>query len=369
MKKKIAGLIVAAGMSSRMKDFKPLMKVAGKPIIQHSIENLRAGGAQKILIVTGNRADDLQPLLKKLSVSSIRNINYSTTDMFTSVKLGLAQLVNNYDAVFLLPGDVPLFMPYSLQAMIKLLDQSNNIAWVQPCYKGQGGHPVLINAACLEQILCYKGEDGLKGALTSCKGQRTDIDLPDRGILLDADTPEDYQKLCDYAQVREIPDIDICMEIYKLFKVPQKTIDHCMAVAQMAQEIADQLAEAGYALDHRLVQAGAMLHDVAKGQKHHELIGAKWLGDLGCLPVARVVGAHMDLPDDAINNPDERAIVYLADKYVKGRTRVSIEQRFQEALDRWQNDEAVNAAILKRMDKTKQLQKRVYELIHNNKNK
>ena len=57
---KINGLIVAAGLSSRMKDFKPLMKINNKPLIMNTIDSLRQGGIKDIYVVVGYRGDEIE---------------------------------------------------------------------------------------------------------------------------------------------------------------------------------------------------------------------------------------------------------------------------------------------------------------------
>ena len=54
---RLGGVILAAGLSSRMKQFKPLMMIDGKSMIRHVIDLMRGAGAETIVVVTGhNRA-------------------------------------------------------------------------------------------------------------------------------------------------------------------------------------------------------------------------------------------------------------------------------------------------------------------------
>ena len=57
---KISGLIVAAGLSSRMKDFKPLMKIENKPLILNTINSLRQSQIEDINIVVGYRGKEIE---------------------------------------------------------------------------------------------------------------------------------------------------------------------------------------------------------------------------------------------------------------------------------------------------------------------
>lgn len=102
-KEKIASLIVAAGMSSRMKKFKPLLKLGEKTIIEHVVDTLYEGGVNKIVIVTGNRSDKIREQLKTRDVIFIHNELYESTSMFESVKLGLNYLKGKCDKLFFCP--------------------------------------------------------------------------------------------------------------------------------------------------------------------------------------------------------------------------------------------------------------------------
>ena len=72
---KINGLIVAAGLSSRMKDFKPLMKIDNKPLILNTINSLRQSNIEDITVVVGYRKDDLKDLQLTIKVDEkeVRN--------------------------------------------------------------------------------------------------------------------------------------------------------------------------------------------------------------------------------------------------------------------------------------------------------
>ncbi|MGI6361419.1 MAG: DVU_1551 family NTP transferase [Bacillota bacterium] len=355
MKEKIAGLIVAAGLSSRMEDFKPLLPVDGKPMLQNTIENMRSGGAQRIVVVLGKRASELVPLCASWGAETIINERYFCTDMFTSVKLGLNKLGGCADAVFFTPGDVPLFRPHSLKVMTQVWRQSAEVL-IKPAYQGRSGHPILFARTCIADILAYQGTKGLKDALGAYADREILLEIPDPGILLDADTPVEYQKLLAYATHREIPDRELCLKLCHFYRTPERTIRHGLAVAQKAQELAEELVFSGHNVNLRLVQAAAILHDLAKGHADHTHKGAEWLYDWGYDRVAEVVAAHTDVPDESVVRVDEKAIVYLADKYVKGEQRVSLEERFSGVLNKFKDDQAASRAILGRLAKAHKIQ-------------
>lgn len=59
---RLGGVILAAGLSSRMKQFKPLMMIDGKSMIRHVIDLMRGAGAETIVVVTGITAHGLKPI-------------------------------------------------------------------------------------------------------------------------------------------------------------------------------------------------------------------------------------------------------------------------------------------------------------------
>ena len=188
-----AALIVAAGMSSRMGDFKPMLSIGSITIAQRVIATFHQAGIEKIVMVTGYQAVTLERHLSGSGVIFLRNDRYETTQMFDSVKIGLEYLMDKCDRVLFTPVDVPLF---TAETVRRLLDANAVLAC--PVCDGQQGHPLLISAALLPKILADCGEQGLKGAVSRCGAALTAVAVNDPGTLRDADTPEDYSALVEY---------------------------------------------------------------------------------------------------------------------------------------------------------------------------
>ena len=61
------------------------------------------------------------------------------------------------------------------------------------------GHPPLISASYRDSILSWHGDGGLKALLMQFEGDSATVETGDEGILLDMDTPEDYERLQEVA--------------------------------------------------------------------------------------------------------------------------------------------------------------------------
>lgn len=185
-------VVVAAGMSSRMGDFKPMLSIGEISVAQRVVATLRQAGAERVVVVTGYNADELERHLSKSGAVFVRNEEYRTTEMFDSALIGLKYIRGKCDRILFTPVDVPLFTAATVR---ELLDSGAELAC--PVCGGQRGHPILMSPNVVDRLLRDSGEDGLKGALSRCGVPMTLVDVPDPGILHDADTPEDYRQLLE----------------------------------------------------------------------------------------------------------------------------------------------------------------------------
>ncbi len=186
-------IIVAAGRSSRMDDFKPMMQIGSISIIQRVIATLSQAGVDPVVIITGYNGKLLERHLSKHNVLCIHNPDYESTEMFDSARLGMKYLKGKCDRILFTPADIPLF---TVNTVRKLLDTGARLA--KPVMNGKGGHPILIDASLIPGLLKFSAPGGMKAALQASRAVMERIEVEDEGILLDADTQEDYQKLLSY---------------------------------------------------------------------------------------------------------------------------------------------------------------------------
>ena len=187
----LGAVIVAAGMSSRMGEFKALKNILGRPIIIHMIEKFKIAGVKKIVIVTGNHARALEEALKDVDdLQYVFNEAYETSDMFTSAKLGLSSLQGKCSRFFFTPVDAPAFLVSTLNALLEVQE-----GIVKPSYKGRGGHPILIDEKFISGLIEYQGECGMKGALKTYRASIKEVEVEDEGILFNTNTQEEFEKM------------------------------------------------------------------------------------------------------------------------------------------------------------------------------
>lgn len=232
---KIGALIVAAGMSSRMGEFKPMLSIGSISVAQRIVATFHQAGVGKIVMVTGYNATVLERHLAGSGVIFLRNERYATTQMFDSVKIGLAYLQDKCDAILFTPVDVPLFTARTVRT---ILDSGAEL--VCPMCQGRQGHPIYIRTTLVPEILADCGEQGLKGAMDRCSVPLQRIEVDDPGTIHDADTPEDFSALVDYHNSQLVrPVVSVALAKEKPF------FDHRMAMLLMLVDETSSVRAAG----------------------------------------------------------------------------------------------------------------------------
>ncbi|MEE0793891.1 MAG: NTP transferase domain-containing protein [Oscillospiraceae bacterium] len=203
-------VVVAAGMSSRMGDFKPMLSIGSISVAQRVVATLKQAGAARVVVVTGYNAEELERHLASSGVVFLRNENYRTTHMFDSALIGLRYLRDKCRQVLFTPVDIPLFTAATVDALL-----TSGAELACPVCGGTRGHPILMSANVIDRVLEDSGEGGLSGALSRCGVPMTLVEVDDPGILHDADTPEDYRELLrmhNSQLTRPVVQVSICRE-------------------------------------------------------------------------------------------------------------------------------------------------------------
>jgi molybdenum cofactor cytidylyltransferase len=357
----IIGLIVAAGYSSRMGAFKPLLPLGEKTVIEAAVDSLQLGGIRDIRVIVGHRASELYPLLRRLPVGIIENPNFAA-GMFSSVVTGLTSFAGKAEAFFLLPGDTPLIRKRSIKDLLRAY-RKTDAAVVYPVFDGRRGHPPLVSARAFAAILKGDGAGGLRHILEQFAGDSVDVAVADQGVLLDIDTQEDYQQLVRFYERRKVPTYAECLGILHKFQTAEKVRRHGLAVANVGRRLADLLTGAGLNLSTELVVAGGLVHDLAKGKPNHPKRGERMVRSMGFSSLAGIVASHMDLEFGAGRDIDEAALVFLADKLVQGDRVVSLNERFNPAMERFAGNPEILADVLRRRRTAEFIRDRVAGLL------
>ena len=138
-----------------------------------------------------------------------------------------------------------------------------------------------------------------------------------------------------------VPSRKECMELLKKYNVPDNIIKHSVFVSKIAVHIAKELKRAKKDIDIDLVEAGALLHDIAKyrsilenNEYLHGDMAENILVKEGYPEVGRVAKMHRLDRAKELKTWEEK-VVYYADKRVLHRKIVSLKERYNDLKKRY----------------------------------
>lgn len=192
-----AALLLAAGESRRMGQLKALLPWQGATLLSHQLDALDTAGVGCLMVVLGHRAAELQEVLQSEKASRpgldwVVNPDY-LQGKTTSIKAGLRALsAYNPQTILMLNVDQPR-RPELLGYLLRQHRAATALITI-PAYRGKGGHPVIVDAALLDDLLGITEEkQGLRAVLARHKAfiHRAEVDTPE--ALWDLNTPEEYR--------------------------------------------------------------------------------------------------------------------------------------------------------------------------------
>ena len=353
-----SAIILAAGLSRRMGEHKPLMDLGGQTIVERMVALYRQAGVVDIRVVTGHRAEAVRSALSNHPVTEVHNSDYES-GMFSSVLAGIGSLPATTRAFFVHPVDIPLVRPHTLSRLMDASHQASSTI-VYPVFNDRRGHPPLIHRKLEDAVAAHDARGGLRALLERFDSTAMDIQVADEGVLLDLDTPEDYQRLsARLATAHALTDRESRVLMEKIQNQPPPVSDHCQQVARVAASLADAVVERTAGIDILLIRSAALVHDMARNQPDHAAAGADLLNQMGFPAMAAIVAVHMDIEVRDDSSLDEAQIVYLADKLVEGETVVNLTQRFDAKLRKFGHDSQVTAHIIRRKQAARMIQGKI----------
>lgn len=153
-------VVLAAGASSRLGYNKLLLTIDGETVIRRAITPFLQPAIEKVFVVTGNAPDTIAQELAGFPLEIIYNKDHAR-GMSTSVKASLPFLAKARGVFFQL-GDKPFVAGAIIDVMINTFF-AEKAPIVLPVFKGEKGHPVLIDIQRYsDEMAILEGDKGLR---------------------------------------------------------------------------------------------------------------------------------------------------------------------------------------------------------------
>ncbi|HEX4794327.1 MAG TPA: nucleotidyltransferase family protein [Humisphaera sp.] len=190
----IGAIILAAGGSTRMGRPKQLLQFQGQSLLRRAASVAIDAKCDPIVIVIGNHASAMLADLTSLAVHPVENSDWPR-GIGTSIRAGVREVLARQPdtiATFIHLCDQPLVASATFEKLLNARKESGKPVCV--CSFAETiGPPVLVDRTLFPALLELPDHAGAKKVWTDHPEQLCTVRCPE--AALDADTPEDYQKL------------------------------------------------------------------------------------------------------------------------------------------------------------------------------
>ena len=197
----VIAIVPAAGESRRMGALKPLLPYGSGTVIQAVVRSLRASPVDAVVVVLGHRAEEIAANLESEEARIVLNPRYQE-GMLTSIQAGVAAAPAETEWLVIALADQPSLEPALVAHLLEEARRSGS-SIVVPSWSGRRGHPLVLNACHRAEIAGMDPALGLRELLRRHAADIRHVPVGDEGVLLDMDTPADYQRELERAGMND----------------------------------------------------------------------------------------------------------------------------------------------------------------------
>ncbi|MDC3087248.1 NTP transferase domain-containing protein [Paracoccaceae bacterium] len=193
--KKIMGVILAAGNSTRMgKDNKLLKNIDGTPLIRNIVLEITKSDLDSCSIVLGYQSDKVADVIKDLNINLILNPLWKEGQA-SSLRAALNSLTSSYSDVLIMLGDLPGIKSSHINRIIEehLSSENRRSKITIPSFKGEKGNPVIWGRSFFHDLSNLEGDAGGRVLFSQHPAAINLIEMNDPSVVTDTDTPEDFE--------------------------------------------------------------------------------------------------------------------------------------------------------------------------------
>ena len=190
---RVTAVVLAAGQSSRMGQVKQLLPWGDTTVLGQTIRNLQETAVYDILVVSGHEANKVETIALREGVNAIRNRQYASGEMISSLQTAVRQLPEWVTAVLVALADQPMVPPEVMDQLLFAYWQGKG-SLVAPAFDGRRGNPVLIGREHFAELLALTPDEAPRTLLQRHPADLHLVPVSSAAVLHDLDSPEDYER-------------------------------------------------------------------------------------------------------------------------------------------------------------------------------
>jgi len=188
----VSAILLAAGKSERMGENKLLLPFGGRTVIQRTLDSLLASRAGEVIVVLGNKAQEINASIGNRRALSVLNPNFAK-GMSTSLVTGLGMVNQQARFIIVALGDQPLITTKVYNQLIETALNSDK-GIILPVCKGERGNPIIISTKYRAELLAQTGDIGGRELLKAHPGDVLEVPVECEGVVININTKEEYEK-------------------------------------------------------------------------------------------------------------------------------------------------------------------------------
>jgi len=188
----VAGILLAAGTSSRMGSNKLFFELNGESVLRGAVRRALAGGLSPLMVILGHEPDKARWEIEDLPCQWALNPLYEQ-GINSSLKSGVKAVPPEARAAMVLLADMPFVSPEMIAAMIARY-RASAAPLVISDYEGVNAPPMLYDRSLFPELLAMTGEGCGRQVVKSHRGEAEVLSWP-AAALADLDVPDDYDRL------------------------------------------------------------------------------------------------------------------------------------------------------------------------------
>ncbi len=191
--KQVAGIVLAAGASSRMGQDKALLRWGDKTFLEHLLAALRNAETDPVRVVLGANTDQVQKKISFGAGEAVLNPDWQK-GMLSSLIAGLNSLPTEVEAAVVCLVDHPCVSSTLIRTLCENFRAGGKLI-VVPTYRGRRGHPVLFSATLFDELRAAPLEVGARHVVRRHADDILEMPTEEEGVLLNTNDRAAYEKI------------------------------------------------------------------------------------------------------------------------------------------------------------------------------
>jgi molybdenum cofactor cytidylyltransferase len=189
---RVAGVVLAAGLSTRMGTNKMLLELGGRTLVRRAVTTALSAGLDPVFAVLGYESERVRSELSDLPYTPVLNADYAI-GMNSSLRAGIAAVPEDAGGAMVLLGDMPLVEASMVRALLTAFRRGGRPLAIST-YDGVVAPPILYGRSLFSELRALDAHSCGKRVIRQHRAEAVELSWPPE-TLTDLDSPDDVERV------------------------------------------------------------------------------------------------------------------------------------------------------------------------------